>query len=510
MMARRIAALWALAALVSGCATNPVTGENEVMLVSEDTELRTGREQYAPSRQMQGGDFLLDPPLGAYVAEVGQRLVRVSDRKLPYEFSVINDSTPNAWALPGGKIAVNRGLLWELGSEAELAAVLAHEIVHAAARHGAQGMQRGVLLQGALIAAGVATRDSDYSRLAVGAASVGAGLLNQSYSRDAEREADEYGMRYMARAGYDPMAAVELQQTFVRLNERREPNWLSGLFASHPPSPERVELNRRTAAQLGVKGERGEARYRRMSARLRELRPAYEAYDQGRKALAGGETKQALALAEQALGLEPSEALFHGLKGEALARQGRTDEAESAYNRAIDLDPGFFRHYLQRGEVRLKQGRWGEAQADLKRSLALLPTADAHYLLGRLALRGGDQRGALVHFRSAAGSGSDTGRLAAGELVRIQLPDQPQRYLGTRLGIERGWLVVQVSNDTPLAVDRVELLVGRQGQQRGARYRIGRVIPSGGQVRVVTDIRLESREQLPQWRALVRRARIVE
>lgn len=133
-----------------------------------------------------------------------------------------------------------------------------------------------------------------------------------------------------------------------------------------------------------------------------------------------------------------------------------------------------------------------------------------HYLLGRLALRGGDQRGALVHFRSAAGSGSDTGRLAAGELVRIQLPDQPQRYLGTRLGIERGWLVVQVSNDTPLAVDRVELLVGRQGQQRGARYRIGRVIPPGGQVRVVTDIRLESREQLPQWRALVRQARIVE
>ena len=86
---------------------------------------------------MQGGAYVVDPELNRYVREVGARLARASDRALPYEFVVLNNSTPNAWALPGGKIAVNRGLLVELDNEAELAAVLGHEIVHAAARHGA-------------------------------------------------------------------------------------------------------------------------------------------------------------------------------------------------------------------------------------------------------------------------------------------------------------------------------------------------------------------------------------
>jgi predicted Zn-dependent protease len=111
---------------------------------------------------MQGGDYSLDPALTAYVAGVGQKLAAVSDRALPYEFVVLNSSVPNAWALPGGKIAVNRGLLMELQSEAELAAVLGHEIVHAAARHGALAMQRGILLQTAVLATQVAAQRSSY------------------------------------------------------------------------------------------------------------------------------------------------------------------------------------------------------------------------------------------------------------------------------------------------------------------------------------------------------------
>ena len=135
---------------MTGCAVNPVTGKNELSLVSEATEISIGNKQYLPSRQMQGGDYKVSPQVVTYVRNVGQKLAAVSDRDLPYEFNVINDSVPNAWALPGGKIVVNRGLLVELKSEAELAAVLGHEIVHAAARHGAKGMERGMMLQGAI------------------------------------------------------------------------------------------------------------------------------------------------------------------------------------------------------------------------------------------------------------------------------------------------------------------------------------------------------------------------
>ena len=144
------AALALLAA--GGCATNPVTKKSEISFVSEQQEISIGNQQYLQSQQSSGGKFILDPILTAYVNDVGRKLVRVSDRpNLPFEFVVINDSVPNAWALPGGKLAVNRGLLTELKSEAELAAVLSHEVVHAAARHGAKSVEQGTLLAACLL-----------------------------------------------------------------------------------------------------------------------------------------------------------------------------------------------------------------------------------------------------------------------------------------------------------------------------------------------------------------------
>src|SRR5687767_10837259 len=231
---------------LAGCGVNPVTGKKEIQFVSEASELKIGEQNYAPMRQAEGGDFDVLPEPTAYVNEVGQKLAKVADRPLPYEFVVLNNSVPNAWALPGGKIAVNRGLLTELESEAELAAVLGHEIVHAAARHGALAMQRGLLLQAAMLATQVAAQRSDYGGLTVGAANLGAQLLTMRNSREAELESDHYGMRYMAAAGYDPDAAVSLQETFVRLSEERggRGGRLATLFASHPPSEERVAKNR--------------------------------------------------------------------------------------------------------------------------------------------------------------------------------------------------------------------------------------------------------------------------
>ena len=142
-----------LAALITGCAVNPVTGRNELSLLDETQEINLGTNQYGPTQQSQGGPYTADPELSEYVSKVGQRLARVSDRSLPYEFVIIDDSTPNAWALPGGKIGINRGLLVRLNSEAELAAVLSHEIVHAAARHSAKSIERGLLVDGVLNAA---------------------------------------------------------------------------------------------------------------------------------------------------------------------------------------------------------------------------------------------------------------------------------------------------------------------------------------------------------------------
>ena len=170
-------------AATTSCSVNPVTGKREITFVSESSEIKMGAESYLPMQQSQGGEYDIDPVLTDYVSGVGNRLAAVSDRKLPYEFVVLNNSVPNAWALPGGKIAINRGLLTELNSEAELAAVLGHEIVHAAARHSAKRIERSTLLQSVIVATAVVTNDSDYGGLAVGGAGIGAQLLNQSYGR---------------------------------------------------------------------------------------------------------------------------------------------------------------------------------------------------------------------------------------------------------------------------------------------------------------------------------------
>lgn len=118
---------------LSACAVNPVTGERHLQFHGSDRETSVGAQMYAPMKQSEGGTFILDPALSEYVSEVGGRLAAHARRQgeLSFEFSIINSSAPNTWALPGGKIAINRGVLAKLDSEAELAAVLGHEIVHA-------------------------------------------------------------------------------------------------------------------------------------------------------------------------------------------------------------------------------------------------------------------------------------------------------------------------------------------------------------------------------------------
>jgi predicted Zn-dependent protease len=259
----------AVTLLTTACGTNPVTKIIEFQLVSESQEISIGTQNYGPVRQSQGGDYIIVAELTAYVQSVGDKLAKIAERQLPYEYSVLNDSVPNAWAMPGGKIAFNRGLLYELNSEAELAAVMGHKMVHAAARHGAKSMERGILMQSTMIAVGIGSQNSDYSNLIMDGAQLGAQLTTSKYGRDAESESDLYGMQYMKKAGYDPTSAVTLQETFVKLSAGQQSNFIDGLFASHPPSEERVTANKATHTQIGAGGEWGREIYAQKVGKLK-------------------------------------------------------------------------------------------------------------------------------------------------------------------------------------------------------------------------------------------------
>jgi predicted Zn-dependent protease len=459
--------------LLTACSVNPVTGKKELILMSTAQEIEMGRQNYTPMQQSQGGDYDVDPALTAYVQRVGSKVAAQSGVNLPYEFVVLNNSVPNAWALPGGKIAINRGLLTELESEAELAAVLGHEAVHAAARHSAQQQSRAMLMQVGVIGTAVAASDSDYGSLIAGGANLLAQMGLAKYGRNAELESDYYGMKHMSEARYDPQGAVDLQETFVRLSEGRRSDWLSGLFASHPPSRERVEANRATAAGLPAGGMRGASEYSKAMARTRQLKPAYEAYDEGRKALGAKNLDVALAKANEALKLFSGEAHFHALRGDIRLVEDNYDWAATNYTRAIERRDDFFYYHLQRGIARKQSGNTDAAVVDLERSIELLPTAPAHYALGDIAKARGDVPTAVKHYRVVAQSGGEYGKAATAELMRLDLPANPSAYVASRCSADgSARLIVAVRNESPVQIEGIEVAVlytdagGRQKQER--------------------------------------------
>jgi predicted Zn-dependent protease len=479
--------------LIAACTINPVTGNRELALISADQEIEIGQEQYAPSQQMQGGDYAFDPALTAYVRGVGAKLAAVSDRSLPYEFVVLNNSVPNAWALPGGKIAVNRGLLTELHSEAELAAVLGHEIVHAAARHGAIAMQRGLLLGAVVSGLQSAARGGNFAGIAVGAAGVGAQLISQRNGRENELEADQYGMQYMSRAGYDPAAAVTLQETFVRLSQQNgDQGRLAALFASHPPSTERVEKNRATAASLPKGGDLGRERYQAATATLRQRQPAYDAYDKGRAALAENKIADAERFAQEAVRLLPAEAQFHALLGDIALQQKHYDEAARYFGDAVGRDDRFFYYHLQKGVAHRQLRQWDAARAELERSVQLLPTADAYFALGAVAEQRGDRAAALDNYGRAAQSEGAAGRSAQDATVRLDLPTNPGKYLTVRGTLDgNGQLSVEVGNPTRVPVADVLVTVhylDAQGAAREQSRQLTGQLPPGQALRQATGL----------------------
>lgn len=494
------------AVAVGGCSVNPVTGKPNFQIYGSDWERQVGAEMYAPMKQSQGGEFILDPELTAYVQQVGDRLAAKARRnaELDFEFSILNDSIPNAWALPGGKIVINRGLLVELESEAELAAVLGHEIVHADAAHGARAQSKGMITQSAAVISMVilgSTIESQQAReVAMMVPALGAQMLTQKYGRDAERESDQYGMRYMSEAGYDPQGAVELQETFVALSESNNPDWISGLFASHPPSRERVENNNRTARKLPAGGEFGRERYQQKIAYLKRVQPAYDAYDEARKALAEDDAVTAKERLDRALAIEPRESMFHNLQGDILALDKKPQQALASYQRAIHANDNFFYGHLRKGQMEYQLDRHGPSRASLDRSLQLMPTAEAHYLLGMLDKRAGDQGAAIEHFRIAAQSDSETGKKAVNEVVLLDLERNPSTYIASRTVTDAQNVVwAQFLNRTAQRVSDIEISfvwLDEQGQTRQGTQIFRGPLDGGEQDQVSLGIRLDDSSEL--------------
>ncbi len=217
LMSWTLPALLVLAAL-TGCSTNPATGEQQLNWISVEKEKSLGAEAAPTFVQQYGGD-IPSASIQNYVSDIGHKLAAASERPdLEWEFHAVDSAVINAFALPGGKVFVTRGLLKELKSEAQLAGVLGHEVGHVTAQHIGQQMTRAILITAAGVAVGVAGEQSDEDWLTVlgVGTSVGGGLYMLSYGRNQETQSDELGVRYMTRLGYNPVGQVQVMKVLKR------------------------------------------------------------------------------------------------------------------------------------------------------------------------------------------------------------------------------------------------------------------------------------------------------
>ncbi len=431
--ARRVSclflALLGVAGLLAACAVNPVTGKNELALtqVSPAEEITLGEQAFPQAVQKMGGAYP-DADLSAYVDRVGHALARLSERPdLPWQFRVINDSSPNAFAMPGGFIGVTRGLLGHLQNEAQLAAVLGHEIGHVTARHSVQGMQRGSLLNLSLAVLSGVAGEASYGPLAQQAGQLAATLVDRSYSREQEREADLLGIDYMVRAGYDPQGAAQVQEFFYRqLEGGAEPDWVSGIFRTHPFSKERMLDNEqyirsRYPQAHGAGFRLGREPFQAAVAALRLEEPAFELYEQARHLEAKGETSKAIATYFQAATAAPDEALILTGLGMAYLRSEDPAAARPHLARAVKLDGAYYLSHLGLGYVFLQQGDKQRAVTELEAGMQLLPTLQGGFLLAEAYEKAGERQKAIALYQDVAKADPQgkLGRAAAGRLQAI-------------------------------------------------------------------------------------------
>ncbi len=412
---RCLAALLFASLLLPGCTSEHRGGSPAETLPSAPERIRLGEALFATLQQRAGGVHAPDPVLGGYVAGIGETLARLGEQpRLPWEFVVLNRSAPSLWALPGGKIALSRGLLARLDDEAELAALFALAIDHA--------------LRPADVGTGSPPADAPASLTAIGTLRDGAawdqitlrtgasGTPALASSTAEAFAADQAALARLARAGYDPQALPRLLQRLAGVTA--EADWSAGPFAAQPPSAERAEAAGRAAQKLGG-GDRGEARFRERTARLVRDRPAYVIYERGITALAAGQNAEALAAAREALALQPREALFHELHAVAAAQLGRPADAFTGLNRAIALNPGFHRPYLLRGLQHLARGNLEPAGDDLQTANRLLPSEEATLGLAELARARGDTAGARQRYAAIAGGNSVAAAFARERAARL-------------------------------------------------------------------------------------------
>jgi len=361
----------AAAGILSGCSTDPITGQTQLMLVSEESEVRLDKKN-SPHQFSADYGIIQDKELNSYINRTGKKIATVTHRpNMPYSFQAVNAAYVNAYAFPGGSIAATRGILVNLDNEAELAALLGHELGHVNARHTAEQMSKGVLTSVVVggIAAYAGAKSQTYGKIAEGIGMIGSGMLLASYSRDNEREADALGMEYMVKTGYSPDGFTGLMD-MLRKMSKSKPGTIELMFSTHPMSDERYATAVKNAEHTYASSRKSplyRERYMDNTARLRAIKPAIEAIQNGDSEM--------------------------GKKNYSIA--------ETHFKKALSIAPGDYAGLIMMSKCLLIQEKYGEALKYAETAKSVYPgEAQAHQISGFARMKKKDFESAYEEFDS--------------------------------------------------------------------------------------------------------------
>ncbi|MFC5300097.1 M48 family metalloprotease [Azospira restricta] len=401
-------ALWllgagCLAGAFSGCATSPVTGESILVGMSEADE-RSVDARVSPHQFSRDLGAVQDAALNRYLGEVGNRLDDTTHRPtMPYSYRALNANYVNAYTFPGGAVGVTRGILVELDDEAELAALLGHELGHVNARHAAQQQGRSLLAQAAVAGVNLAARDARWGSVIGLGSQVGASALLSGYSRDDEREADALGQEYMVRGGYPAAGMVRLQQLLVD-QEREAPGIVQTMFSTHPMSRERRDTAQqlaetRYAASRGRDPQR--ARFMDSTAGLRQLKPTIDDLKRGETAMAKKDYRSAEADFASAVKRTPQDYAANLRMAQCLQATGRGRQALDYADSARRIYPQEAQAHKVAGVLALELRDPAQAFQRLDEYDRLLPGDAGVTFLKGVSLEGlGERRAAAQHYNA--------------------------------------------------------------------------------------------------------------